>query len=159
MKKFILILVAVFGFGISANAQNNIIIQQNTNNNQQQDRVVVVKEQVVRGIEIEIIDNNTVRIENFNNFNVECEYKIDFVVEQHQYQKHINGDEWQYRMKNGNVGETLEGTKILQPNKPFILKRQKPIPQTTINQSGSQMYKMEFYVQKPNILKFQCYKF
>ena len=152
-------LVALVGFGIGINAQNNIIIQQNTNENQQNDRVVVVKEEVVRGIETEIINDSTVRIENFNKFSVECKYKVAFPIFQYQYQKHINGEEWIYVMENGNIGETLEGIKILQPNKPFILRRKQTVHQTKIYQRDDQMYKMEFSAGKPEILVFQCYKF
>jgi hypothetical protein len=136
MKKYLLVLVTTIGCGINGNAQN-IIIQQNNQVNKTEKVYIPIGGDVVRGIEIEILDKDKIRIENFNKFNVECNYSITFSSLVRHLQRQDKYGEWssQYGWLRNRAEENQEGTKILLPNKPFILTRKENL-QNTEGQSG-----------------------
>jgi hypothetical protein len=162
MKKILAILAVVIGANFSINAQNNtVIIQQNSQTNKPKEReVIVVKESVVRGIEMEVIDKDNVIITNYNNFKVECEYEIKFSIlsklSYAGYYDWITHTDWSI---NNKKSEIQSGKKVLLPNQPFKLKRKETIPEENRYNSGGWSWKEEFSKGNAFIISVKNYKF
>jgi len=162
MKKLFLILVALIGFGISANAQNIIIQQNNQINNSNGKEVIGIKGDVVRGIEVEILNNDSVRVENFNTFAVECEFEIHFeIISRWSKKRYSNSEWWSQSGWERSPGDVVIGKKVIMPNKPFVFTRgddfffgSKEVPDTY-----DYLKKYEANKAAPKIIKMNFYKF
>lgn len=168
MKKILLLVTATVCFTFAANAQN-IIIQQNNQSTPPppQTKVIVIEGDVVRGIEIEVVDNNTIRIENYNSFNVECNYDVLFRISSRVYEKEYPSDPWKpkgdwHEDASYLPHEEQKGTKILKPNVPFVITRKQSIPETiytTWANEGKIPLMIEYRAGKSEVKSIKCYKF